>query len=186
MGWTKRGYRRIVIKGGMVLRGWPRGSDGIPFQNLSYVKGGKAAMLRLAKAWESGELRFEDATEEEVDLALRCPAAVLPGDAPVLPAPQCWGPFVRNDMGLTRDPTKKKQKMGPKTPKIVPYDSVDTDEEIESGDESNIGGQRESKHKTGNENEYEREESDSGSIEAAVWSADAGHDNMSDIEEFED
>ncbi len=163
MGWKKRSYRRVVVKAGIVLRGWPCGSDGIPFQNLSYVKGGKAVMQRLTDAWESGELHFEEATEEEVDLARRCPNAVLPGDAPVLPVPQCWGPFVRNDMGLTRDPTKKKQKTGPKTPKIVPYEPVDDAEEIESGDES-----------------------ESDSIEAAVWSSDAERDRVSDIEEFDD
>ncbi|RPD57023.1 hypothetical protein L227DRAFT_614137, partial [Lentinus tigrinus ALCF2SS1-6] len=149
--------------GGIVLRGWPRGEDGILFQNLSDVKGGKAAIKRLTNAWETGELRFEDATEDEVDLARRCPAAILPGDPPELPAPQCFGPFVRNDIGLTRDPTKKKQKMGPKTPKIVLYESDDnTDpEEIESGSESDS------------------------EIEEAVWSSDVEHAHVSDIEDFD-
>ena len=69
MKWTPRGYaRQVVFRGELVLRGWPA-SDGIPFANLSKVKGGVSVMEYLLRLWETGRLRFERASEDEIELA---------------------------------------------------------------------------------------------------------------------
>ncbi len=79
MRWSAKGYaRHVVIRAGKVLRGWPTHA-GVPFGNLSNVPGGQPVMDLLLALWTSGMLRFEDASEDEVDLAVWNPTAVLPG-----------------------------------------------------------------------------------------------------------
>ena len=78
MKWTPRGYaRQIVFRGELVLRGWPV-SDGIPFANLSKVKGGAPVMEYLLRLWETGRLRFEAASEDEVETAYCNYTSVFP------------------------------------------------------------------------------------------------------------
>ncbi|KAI1784072.1 hypothetical protein LXA43DRAFT_1044086, partial [Ganoderma leucocontextum] len=79
MRWSAKGYaRHIVIRGGKTLKGWPR-EAGVPFGNLSDVPVGQPVMELLLTLWTSGMLRFEEASEDEVDLAVWNPTAVLPG-----------------------------------------------------------------------------------------------------------
>ncbi|KAI1791770.1 hypothetical protein LXA43DRAFT_1010461 [Ganoderma leucocontextum] len=82
MRWSAKGYaRHVVIRGGKMLKGWPTDA-GVPFGNLSDVPGGQPVMDLLLALWTSGMLRFEEASEDEVDLAVSNPTAVLPG-API-------------------------------------------------------------------------------------------------------
>ncbi|PIL24499.1 hypothetical protein GSI_14254 [Ganoderma sinense ZZ0214-1] len=77
MRWSAKGYaRNVVIRGGKVLKGWPMYA-GVRFGNLSDVPGGQPELL--LSLWTSGMLRFEDASEDDVDLAVSDPVAVLPG-----------------------------------------------------------------------------------------------------------
>ncbi|KAM5532944.1 hypothetical protein V8D89_013410 [Ganoderma adspersum] len=89
MRWSAKGYaRHVVIRGGKVLKGWPTYVD-VRFGNLSDVPGGQPVMELLLSLWTSGMLRFEEASEEEIDLAVWNPTAVLPGAplaTPQLPA----------------------------------------------------------------------------------------------------
>ncbi|KAI1792047.1 hypothetical protein LXA43DRAFT_859192, partial [Ganoderma leucocontextum] len=79
MRWSAKGYaRHVVIRGGKMLKGWPTDA-GVPFGNLSDVPGGQPVMELLLALWTSGMLRFEEASEDEVDLAVSNPTAVLPG-----------------------------------------------------------------------------------------------------------
>ncbi|KAI1781891.1 hypothetical protein LXA43DRAFT_860998, partial [Ganoderma leucocontextum] len=79
MRWSVKGYARyVIIRGGKTLVGWPT-QAGVPFGNLSDVPGGQPVMELLLALWMSGALRFEDATEDDVDLAVSNPVAVLPG-----------------------------------------------------------------------------------------------------------
>nr|VWP02316.1 DEP domain-containing protein [Ganoderma boninense] len=79
MRWSTKGYaRHVVIRGGKILKGWPT-QAGVPFGNLSDVPGGQPVMELLLALWTSGILRFEDASEDDVDLAVWNPTAVLPG-----------------------------------------------------------------------------------------------------------
>ncbi|PIL24537.1 hypothetical protein GSI_14293 [Ganoderma sinense ZZ0214-1] len=87
MRWSPRGYaRHVIIRGGKILKGWPTYA-GVPFGNLSDVPGGQPVMELLLSLWTSGTLRFEDASEDEVDLAVWNPAAVLPGAPLATPKP---------------------------------------------------------------------------------------------------
>ena len=80
MRWSAKGYaRHIVIRGGQVLKGWPTYA-GVPFGNLSDVPGGQPVMELLLSLRTSGMPRFEDASEDDVDLAVANPTAVLPGE----------------------------------------------------------------------------------------------------------
>ncbi len=109
----------------------------IPFADPSAIPGGMRFLLAL---WDVGILRFEPATAEEIDLARRNPDTVLPGTPPALPAPFCWGPFGRNDIGLGRLRPKtnplglplRRPKTGPKTPKLLLDSDVDDDEIAET------------------------------------------------------
>lgn len=135
MRWTRKGYAfSVVHRGGQELRGWPRNA-GIPFTNLSNIPGGQAPLRLLLAMWDTGILRFEDASDEERELAKRNPSAVFPGEPPALPAaPLCWGPFGTDQIGkqtgrgryrhthnpppLVRLPIRR-VKRGPKTPKLI-------------------------------------------------------------------
>ncbi|KAM5542973.1 hypothetical protein V8D89_003357 [Ganoderma adspersum] len=79
MRWSAKGYARyIVVRGEKRLEGWPTYA-GVPFGNLSDVPGGQPVMELLLRLWASGVLRFEDASEETIELAAADPSAVLPG-----------------------------------------------------------------------------------------------------------
>ncbi|KAM5532949.1 hypothetical protein V8D89_013417 [Ganoderma adspersum] len=79
MRWSAKGYaRHIVIRAEKILTGWPTYA-GVPFGNLSDVPGGQPVMELLLSLWTSGMLRFEEASEDDVDLAVSDPTAVLPG-----------------------------------------------------------------------------------------------------------
>ncbi|KAI1786972.1 hypothetical protein LXA43DRAFT_848817, partial [Ganoderma leucocontextum] len=79
MRWSAKGYaRHVVVRGGKILKGWPTDA-GVPFGNLSDVPGGQPVMDLLLALWTSGMLRFEEASEDDVDLAIVNPTAVLPG-----------------------------------------------------------------------------------------------------------
>ncbi|KAM5532953.1 hypothetical protein V8D89_013419 [Ganoderma adspersum] len=79
MRWSAKGYaRHIVIRAEKILAGWPTYA-GVPFGNLSDVPGGQPVMELLLSLWTSGMLRFEEASEDDVDLAVSDPTAVLPG-----------------------------------------------------------------------------------------------------------
>ena len=150
MRWSPKGYAfGIVDRGGQSIRGWPWYAR-IPFANLSSIPGGQGPLRLLLAMWDVGILRFEDASDEERELAKRNPAAVLPGEPPVLPAPLCWGPFGTNQMGMqtgrgryrhtyhhedppTRVPVRR-VKRGPKTPKLI-LDSDVEDVELDSSDD---------------------------------------------------
>ncbi|KAM5536338.1 hypothetical protein V8D89_009993 [Ganoderma adspersum] len=87
MRWSAKDYARyIVIRGGKVLKGWPTYA-GVLFGNLSDVPGGQPVMELLLSLWTSGMLRFEDASEDDVDLAVWNPTAVLPGAPLATPQP---------------------------------------------------------------------------------------------------
>ncbi|PIL33140.1 hypothetical protein GSI_04589 [Ganoderma sinense ZZ0214-1] len=137
MGWSKKAYALgVVVRGGHHLRSWPTYAN-IPFADPSAIPGGQPTMRFLLALWDAGILRFEPATPEEIDLARRNPDAVCPGIPPVRPAPFCWGPFGRNDIGLGRHRPKtnplglplRHPKNGPKTAKLV-LDSDAEDDEI--------------------------------------------------------
>ncbi|PIL37670.1 hypothetical protein GSI_01364 [Ganoderma sinense ZZ0214-1] len=136
MHWTKNGYAfGVVVRGGHHLRSWPTYAN-IPFADPSNIPGGQPTIRFLLALWDVGILRFEPATADDIDLARRNPAAVLPGTPPVRPAPFCWGPFGRNDIGLGRLRPKtnplglplRRPKNGPKTAKLVLDSDVDDDE----------------------------------------------------------
>ncbi|KAI0750299.1 hypothetical protein C8Q80DRAFT_682273 [Daedaleopsis nitida] len=114
----------VVHRRRYVLRGWPWYAD-IAFGNLSDVVGRKGQIWLMLALWDVGILRFEPATEEEVELGKRSPREVLPGS-----------PWMRTSFGvgpaLGRDTIKKntgkarrgprglpRRKNGPKTPKTV-------------------------------------------------------------------
>lgn len=87
MRWSAKGYARyVVIRGGKILKGWPTYA-GVPFGNLSDVPGGQPVMELLLSLWTSGTLRFEEASEDDVDLAVSDPTAVLPGTPLATPQP---------------------------------------------------------------------------------------------------
>ncbi|KAM5541960.1 hypothetical protein V8D89_004285, partial [Ganoderma adspersum] len=127
MHWSKKGYAfGVVVRGRHHLRSWPTYAN-IPFADPSAIPGGQPTIRFLIALWDVGILRFEPATAEEIDLARRNPDAVLPGTPPAIPAPFCWGPFGRNDIGLGRLRPKtnplglplRRPKNGPKTPKLL-------------------------------------------------------------------
>ncbi|KAL1943689.1 hypothetical protein VTO73DRAFT_4134 [Trametes versicolor] len=139
MWWTDVHYANgVVLRGRHKLVGWPV-EQGIPFGNLSDVPGGKPVMHYLLSLWVSGTLRFEEADENDIDLARRKPSAVLPGVPPELPAPRCWKRCGRNDMGKARyrpvkNPLRKplrRRKDGAISPKIIWESDVDDDEDEE-------------------------------------------------------
>ena len=153
MGWSKKAYAfGVVVRSGHHLRSWPTYAN-IPFADPSAIPGGQPTMRFLLALWDVGILRFEPATAEEIDLARRNPDAVLPGAPPALPAPFCWGPFGRNDIGLGRPRPKtnplglplRRPKNGPKTPKLL----LDSDVEDDEISETESHGELEARTKTG-------------------------------------
>ncbi|KAM5530464.1 hypothetical protein V8D89_008199 [Ganoderma adspersum] len=66
MRWSAKGYaRHIVIRAEKILTG--------------DVPGGQPVMELLLSLWTSGMLRFKEASEDDVDLAVSDPTAVFPG-----------------------------------------------------------------------------------------------------------
>ena len=171
MKYSVRGYAGLVRRSEYVLKGWPRNHD-IPFGNLSHVPGGEPIIGYLLALWKAGTLRFEPATEEDTDTARRNPRDILPGEPLPLRMPACWGPFGRNDMGKTRDATKKKQRQGPLTQKLILDEPIGDEDEVESD---------------AGETEIETLV-DSDPIELAVWSSDVEEveEDVSEIEDFSD
>ncbi|KAM5542055.1 hypothetical protein V8D89_004365 [Ganoderma adspersum] len=140
MGWSKKAYAfGVVVRARHHLRSWPTYAN-IPFADPSAIPGGQPTIRFLLALWDVGILRFEPATAEDIDLARRNPDAVLPGIPPVLPAPFCWGPFGRNDIGLGRLRPKtnplglplRHPKNGPKTAKLLLDSDVEDDEIVET------------------------------------------------------
>lgn len=78
----------VVIRYGCKLTGFP--ADEMPFVNLSdKALGGIKSLRRLRELWDSGKLKFERATEEDLRAAAEDPASVLPdgGRCLILPKP---------------------------------------------------------------------------------------------------
>ncbi|KAI0745703.1 hypothetical protein C8Q76DRAFT_688707 [Earliella scabrosa] len=133
--WTAVGYAHGVVgRGHLMFVGWPTWAD-IPFGDPSSIPGGVPILQYLLDLWESGVLRFEEADADFIDLAKRNPKAVLPGRPIDLPAPRCWGPYPRDDLGLARArpvtnpegrPLRKNWLVGALTPKVI-------DDEFEYG-----------------------------------------------------
>ncbi|PIL34694.1 hypothetical protein GSI_03474 [Ganoderma sinense ZZ0214-1] len=87
MRWSAKGCAwNIIIRGGKILKGCPTYA-GVRFGNLSDVPGGQPVMELLLSLWTSGMLRFEDASEDDVDLAVSNPTAILPGAPLTTPQP---------------------------------------------------------------------------------------------------
>ncbi|RDX44162.1 hypothetical protein OH76DRAFT_1360023 [Lentinus brumalis] len=138
MRWTRKGYAfGVVCRGRHKLVGWPWYAN-IPFTNLSSIPGGQPTIRCLLLAWKLGILRFEPATEDEIDLARRNPDAVLPGAPPLQPAPFCWGSLGTNQMRKAKKngvslPLKKPlrgKRVGPISPKLVLDSDMGEDEEV--------------------------------------------------------
>lgn len=144
MKWTPRGYAKgVVYRRRRKLIGWPVWAD-IAFANLSDIPGGEPVIQFLFDLWNAGTLRFVDASEDDLDLAKRRPMDVCPGVPPELPAPQCWGPYPRDDRKRARArpvtnphglPLRRK-KLGAITPKLILDEPVDEADEVESEFES--------------------------------------------------
>ncbi|KAI0660154.1 hypothetical protein C8Q70DRAFT_978753 [Cubamyces menziesii] len=76
MRYTIDGYAsRIVCQYGLKLVDWP---PEIPFENLSNLIGGIGVLSTLQDAWNSGTLRFERVTPEDIENATRDPESVHP------------------------------------------------------------------------------------------------------------
>ncbi|RPD71258.1 hypothetical protein L226DRAFT_468968, partial [Lentinus tigrinus ALCF2SS1-7] len=143
MRWSEKGYAfGIVCRARLKLLGWPWYMD-IPFTNLSSIPGGYQRVRFLYLTWKIGIMRFEPATEDEIDLARRNPKAVLPGSPLMRPAPWCWGSLGTNQMGKAKvngvsRPLKKPKRgkrLGPISPKLVLDSDVGKDEEVRSDGE---------------------------------------------------
>ncbi len=69
--------RLVVIRYGCKLTGWP--ADKMPFVNLSdKALGGIKSLKLLRELWDSGKLKFERATDEDLRAAAEDPVSVLP------------------------------------------------------------------------------------------------------------
>ncbi|KAI0633166.1 hypothetical protein C8Q77DRAFT_1074032 [Trametes polyzona] len=76
MKYTERGYANAIVRRlGVKIVGWP--AD-IPFANPSDILGGTRTFLILRSLRDDGTLRFEDATDEEIEAAERNPRLVHP------------------------------------------------------------------------------------------------------------
>lgn len=144
MGWSEKRYAlAVVVRCRQNLVGWPWYAN-IPFANPSDLLGGQPVLRFLLALWNAGILRFEPATDEDVDLARRNARAVLPGTPRVRPPPFCWGPFGRNDIGLSRlrpvtNPMGlplRHPRDGPKTPKLILDSDVEEEDVVDSEGES--------------------------------------------------
>ncbi|KAI0747518.1 hypothetical protein C8Q74DRAFT_1311973 [Fomes fomentarius] len=79
MRYSDDGYALGIVKRRRLkLLGWPWHLN-IPFGNLSHIGGGQTSLAYLLALLNAGLLRFEPATDEEVELAGRNWTAVLPG-----------------------------------------------------------------------------------------------------------
>lgn len=79
--------RLVVIRYGCKLTGFP--ADEMPFVNLSdKALGGIKSLRRLRELWDSGKLKFERATEEDLRAAAEDPASVLPDGGRCLTLPK--------------------------------------------------------------------------------------------------
>ncbi|KAM5538962.1 hypothetical protein V8D89_007391 [Ganoderma adspersum] len=144
MGWSEKRYARgVVVRCRQNLVGWPWYAN-IPFANPSDLLGGQPVLRFLLALWNAGILRFEPASDEDVDLARRNARAVLPGAPRARPPPFCWGPFGRNDIGLSRfrpvtNPMGlplRHPRDGPKTPKLILDSDVEEEDVVDSEGES--------------------------------------------------
>ncbi|KAI1782085.1 hypothetical protein LXA43DRAFT_1069337 [Ganoderma leucocontextum] len=144
MGWSEKRYAlAVVVRCGQNLVGWPWYAN-IPFANPSDLVGGQPVLRFLIALWNAGILRFEPATDEDIDLARRNARAVLPGAPPTRRAPFCWGPFGRNDIGLSRfrpvtNPLGlplRHPRDGPKTPKLILDSDIEEEDVVDSESES--------------------------------------------------
>lgn len=140
MRWTEKGYAfGIVCRARLKLLGWPWYLN-IPFANLSSIPGGNERIRFLYMMWNIGVLRFEAATDDDVDLARRNPKAVLPGSPLTRPAPLCWGSLGTNQMGRAKPngvalPLKRRKRgkrTGPISPKLVLDSDIDPEDEVHS------------------------------------------------------
>ncbi|KAI1782369.1 hypothetical protein LXA43DRAFT_1051502 [Ganoderma leucocontextum] len=143
MGWSEKGYALgVVVRCKQNLLGWPWYAN-IPFANPSDIVGGQPVLCFLLSLWHAGILRFETASDEDIDLARRNARAVLPGAPPTRPPPFCWGPFGRNDIGLGRlrpvtNPLGlplRHPRNGPKTPKLILDSDVEDSDVVDSESE---------------------------------------------------
>ncbi len=144
MRYSDDGYALGIVKRRRLkLLGWPWYLD-IPFGNLSHIGGGQTSLAFLLALFNAGVLRFEPATDEEVELAGRNWTAVLPGSPPMRPPPFCWRKMGRNDMGQTRErPVTnplglplRRERNGPKSAKLILDDDISETEKISSDVES--------------------------------------------------
>ncbi len=140
MGWSEKRYALgVVVRWRQNLVGWPWYAN-IPFANPSDLVGGQPVLRFLIALLNAGILRFEPASDEDVDLARRNTRAVLPGAPRARPPPFCWGPFGRNDIGLSRSrPVTnplglplRRPRYGPKTPKLILDSDIEEEDMVDS------------------------------------------------------
>ncbi|RDX47380.1 hypothetical protein OH76DRAFT_1311099, partial [Lentinus brumalis] len=76
MHWEEHGYVDKTVRGeGKMLEGWP---GHIQFGELCRIRGGAAPFRELLKLWDSGILRWRDATPDDLRNAERDHRSVLP------------------------------------------------------------------------------------------------------------
>ncbi len=76
MNWGTKRFATYIVRGeGRIIAGWPKT---VPFGDPSYLPGGEKRLRELLDMWKSGEIRFEEATEDDLIRAVLDPVSVLP------------------------------------------------------------------------------------------------------------
>ena len=102
MCWTAVKYAQVVVvRYRLMLLGWP---EDIAFADLNRVLGGVSTLRRLQWLWDNKILRFEEASEEDVENALRDPTLVLPGTPRARPPVAPSDPVESGVTGLVHHP----------------------------------------------------------------------------------